>query len=75
VAAQRPYKFRFMTAINSPVTRSITALDVLKLCDFVEYQCSELDAWHGSYEHGIIQTIRASSARHLAGYRDAPWGL
>jgi hypothetical protein len=75
VAAPRPSKFRLMTTIDSSVSRSITALDMLKLCDFVEYQCSKPDAWHGSYEHGIIQTIRASSARHLAGYRDAPWGL
>jgi hypothetical protein len=75
VAAPRPYQFRFTTTINAPETRSITALDVLKLCDFVEYQCCELDAWHGSYERGIIQSIRASSVQDLPGYQDAPWGL
>jgi hypothetical protein len=75
LVAPRLYKFRFMTAINSPETKSISALDMLKLCDFLEYQCCELDAWHGSYEHGIIQSIRASSARDLPGYGDAPWGL
>lgn len=54
---------------------SFDPVQVLKTCDYIEYQCNDAHTWPRSEAENIIQTIRAQATRALSGYADAVWGM
>lgn len=47
---------------------------VLKACDCLEYQSSEVDDWYTSDAKLLLDAIRERAVRMLPGYESAHWG-
>ena len=54
---------------------ALTPVEVLKLCDYVEYQLDEAADADRAQATQVIDGIRRAWIRRLAGYDSAPWGL
>ena len=54
---------------------SFDPVQVLKTCDYIEYQCNDPQTWPRSEAENILQTIRAQATRALPGYAEAAWGM
>lgn len=52
-----------------------TAVTILKLCDYYEYQSCEAHMYEMTKASKFIQAIRKTAISKLRGYDDAPWGL
>lgn len=46
---------------------------ILKMCDCLEYQSCETDAYHSSIAWRLLRAIREAAIRELPGYDAAPW--
>jgi hypothetical protein len=53
---------------------SLKAVEVLKMCDCLEYQSCEMEDWEQSPARRLIETIRWAAIRDLPGYEEADWG-
>lgn len=51
------------------------AVDILKMCDCLEYQSCETDDYRESVAYHLLSSIRASAIRELPGYNDAAWSF
>jgi hypothetical protein len=49
-------------------------VQVIKTCDYFEYQSSDADTWEGSEAAQFINALRSTAARALPGYDAATWG-
>jgi len=49
-------------------------VQVIKTCDYYEYQSSEADNWEDGEAKQFISMLRATAARALPGYNAATWG-
>jgi hypothetical protein len=72
-----PYRHvpTYVGAVSSEVTRTLTALDVIKLAHCLEYQSCEHPEWETSWARAFLQSVVDAAVRELPGYDDAPWGL
>ena len=50
-----------------------TPVQILKMCDCLEYQSCETDDYRESIACELLEAIRRAAIRALAGYEDAPW--
>ena len=57
---------------SSPVTDPV---EILKLCDGLEYQSCETEDWETTPAYALLQAIRKAATRDLPGYHDAEWTL
>ena len=48
-------------------------VDILKMCDCLEYQSCETSDYHGTTAATLLQAIRKAAISELDGYDDAPW--
>ena len=48
-------------------------VDILKMCDCLEYQSCESDDWEQTLAFRLLNHIRRAAIRSLAGYEKAPW--
>lgn len=48
-------------------------LDILKMCDCLEYQSCETDNYRQTDAHQLTQKIKEAAVRNLPGYDDATW--
>lgn len=48
-------------------------VEILKMCDCLEYQSCETKDWPASVAHRLLNAIRRAAVRALPGYEDAPW--
>jgi|SRR6185369_4309213 len=53
----------------------IAAIEIVKLCDCLEYQSCEHPEWKDSEACRILALIRESAVMEIPGYDKAPWGL
>lgn len=53
----------------------LTPVEILKICNCVEYQSCEHPEWRESIACRLLQKVRDAAVRELPGYDDAPWGL
>jgi hypothetical protein len=53
----------------------VTAVQLLKYLDNLEYQSCEADGWETSRAKAVCDVIRGRLIRKLPGYEDAKWGL
>lgn len=51
------------------------AVEVLKLCDCLEYQSSESVDWEMSRAKKLLEACRARVIRQLPGYSESAWSL
>ncbi len=56
-------------------TRALEPLDIIKLCNCLEYQSCEHDGWDTSWAQAFLQSVVRAAVRRLPGYDAAPWGL
>ena len=49
-------------------------VQVMKSCDYYEYQSSDADAWQGSEAQQFIASLRATASRAVKGWDVATWG-
>lgn len=56
------------------ITR-LAAVDILKLCNGLEYQSCEHPGYDDSQARELLIAIKETAIRELPGYDDAPWGL
>lgn len=54
---------------------ALTAVQVLKGVQCLEYQSCERDDWKQSMAYTICQAIKDAAIMKLAGYEAAPWGI
>ena len=51
----------------------LKSVQILKMCDCLEYQSNEADDWKESTACNLLNAIRRAAVRALPGYDDAPW--
>ena len=51
----------------------LTPVDILKMCDGLEYQSCETDDYRETIGFTLLDSIRGAAIRALPGYEDAPW--
>ena len=51
----------------------VSPVDVLKMCDCLEYQSCETGDWNDTLACKLLGSIRKAAIRQLPGYDDAPW--
>ena len=56
-------------------TRTLLALDVIKICRCFEYKSCEHPEWETSWSRTFLQQVVDAAINDLPGYDDAPWGL
>jgi hypothetical protein len=61
--------------VSTGKTRTLTAMDILRLCHCVEYQSCKHPEWDTSWARGFLQRVADAAIHHLPGYDDAPSGL
>jgi hypothetical protein len=54
---------------------SHTAVEIIKLCECLDYQSSEVKDWRESDACRLLDNIRATATRHLPGYDEAKWAI
>jgi hypothetical protein len=58
-----------------PLNRNRSAVEIIKACDCLAYQCSELPEWVGSEAYQLLNAIRSRAVYCLPGYSDAAWEI
>lgn len=58
---------------NSHHVRKLTPVQVLKLCQSVDYQSCETDDWRDTLAWRQLDWIKSEAIRSLPGYEDADW--
>lgn len=51
----------------------LKAVDILKMCDCLEYQSCETDDYRNTPAFKLLDRIRGAAIHALPGYEDAPW--
>lgn len=51
----------------------LSAVNILKMCDCLEYQSCETDDYKQTKAYTLLQAIRGAAIRALPGYDDGPW--
>jgi hypothetical protein len=49
------------------------AIDILKMCDCLNYQSCETEDWYDTLAYEILNDIRYIAISELPGYDEAPW--
>ena len=52
-----------------------SAIEIIKLCDCLEYQSSEGDGWRESDAYRLLGNIRTAAINALPGYEEAKWAI
>ena len=60
--------------VNPSEYVAIKAVEVLKLLDYYQYQCSESEDYCSMIDD-ILKHMKSEAIQHLPGYDDFPWGL
>ena len=68
--ASKPIKYR-----ATDRAASLTPIELIKLCDYFDYQSEEWDGYAQSEAASVIAAIRSRAIQALPGYADAAWGL
>lgn len=53
----------------------LTAIEVIKACDCLDYQSCETPDWDQTVAWRILQAIKSHAMHDLPGYDSAPWGI
>lgn len=53
----------------------INAVELLKLCNCIEYQSCETDDYKSSIAWRVLEAIRDAAVRRLPGYEEAEWAI
>ena len=53
----------------------LSAIDVIKACDGLAYQCDEWTSFDGSNADKLLKVIQRHAVRKLPGYDAAPWSI
>lgn len=69
------YKPQYDGHVGTGQKRLLTPIDIIKLCDCLEYQSCEHPGWETSWAKDLLDRVRRAATRELPGYEDAPWGL
>lgn len=62
------YKFRVLS-------KSFSAIQIIKACNCLEYQSCEHDEWKDSEAYKIVNSIREHAIINLKEYEDAQWEI
>ena len=57
------------------VARTLTAMDLIKLCQCLEFQSCEHPGWKGSFAQDFLDRTIHAAISELPGHQEAPWGL
>jgi len=52
-----------------------SAVEVVKLCQCLAYQCSEAEDWKDSAASGLLDGILSAAINALPGYDEAKWAI
>lgn len=69
------YKFRAVYKLPGKDGRYLAPIDIIKICQCLEYQSCEHDGWQDSFAKDFLDRVVDACIRALPGYEDAPWGL
>lgn len=72
LAAEYAYPF---AAYSAPGRWQPDPVEVLKACQFYDYQCCEHDGWEGSAAQQFTGVLRERYITLLPGYAGLPWGI
>lgn len=61
------------SAQTGHVALVLKPVDILKMCDGLEYQSCETDDWDKTLAYRLLTRIRKAAIHELPGYEDAPW--
>lgn len=65
----------YVGAVSTEITRTLTALDIVKIAHCLEYQSCEHPDWETSWARDFLKRVVDTAIHELPGYDDAPWGL
>lgn len=54
---------------------TLKPVQIIKLCDCLDYQSCETDDWESTNAYKILQRIREHAIRCLPGYDEAEWSI
>lgn len=63
--------YRFKFSMRAP----LSAVQAIKACHCLSYQCCETDDWEGTLAHRILSAIQDSATYKLPGYDSAAWEI
>ena len=69
------YKFKALHKLPGKDGRYLAPIDIIKICQCLEYQSCEHDGWQDSFAKDFLDRVVSAAIRCLPGYEDAPWGL
>lgn len=79
---QRSVNYRYNEKESAPVFvfsngygHFMTAVQIIKLCHGLDYQCCEPDDWPQTVAHSILRAIENKAIYTLPGYEQASWSL
>lgn len=71
-ASVEPYTVSEVPRLARP---NVSAVEVIKLLQCLEYQCCETDDYKETSAHTWIDNVLSCAIRKLPGYDAAPWGM
>lgn len=79
-ANQRSVNYRYQEHDTAPMFKfnlggGFTAVQILKACHCLDYQCCENEDWPQTLAYGILETIKSKAERLLPGYESAAWEI
>ena len=57
------------------LARTLTAMDLIKLCQCLAFQSCEHPGWNGSFAQDFLDRTIHAAISELPGHQEAPWGL
>ncbi|WP_424411208.1 hypothetical protein [Pasteurella sp. PK-2025] len=55
--------------------QTCSAVQVIKLCKYVAYQCCEMPGWRSSLQKEFLDALKEQAIYNLEGYEEAEWGF
>lgn len=68
VNADAAYQYRLFAT-------PLTAVEIIKACNCLEYQSCETDDWEETLAWEILNRVKSHAAHDIPGYDAAPWGI
>ena len=75
IALKDRYGDEFVPAKARVKLVAVPAVEVVKACHSLEYQCSDWSNWNGSPEEKALAAICKAAVMALPGYEEAAWAI
>lgn len=68
-------RYYFQTNTLRKDKKALRAIDIIKLCHFLEHQSMDSPTWHGSFAEDFLRRTERAAIQDMPEYDKAPWGI